>query len=82
VLSAAGWLVGAYWLSQAATFTFPTSGPHTLRIQVREDGVMFDQIVLSPSTYYNASASCPVTCAWAHSVRERGLRPSTWHGRA
>jgi hypothetical protein len=50
-----GWVNGAYWLSQAATFTFPTSGPHTLRIQVREDGVMFDQIVLSPSTYLTAA---------------------------
>jgi hypothetical protein len=33
------------------TVTFPTAGPQTLRIQVREDGVQFDQIVLSPATY-------------------------------
>jgi hypothetical protein len=46
-----GWQDGAYWLSQATTVTFPTTGTHTLRIQVREDGVEFDQIVLSPSTY-------------------------------
>jgi hypothetical protein len=26
-----------------------------MRIQVREDGVEFDQIVLSPSTYLNAA---------------------------
>jgi hypothetical protein len=50
-LSGWGWADGAYWLSQTTTFTFPTSGTHTLRIQVREDGVQFDQIVLSPSTY-------------------------------
>jgi hypothetical protein len=46
-----GWQNTAYWLSQATTFTFPTSGMHTIRIQVREDGVQFDQIVLSPGTY-------------------------------
>lgn len=46
-----GWQDGAYWLSQPTTVTFPTTGTHTLRIQVREDGVQLDQIVLSPSTY-------------------------------
>jgi phospholipase D-like protein len=46
-----GWTNGAYWLSQPATLTFAGSGSHTLRIQVREDGVQFDQIVLSPTTY-------------------------------
>ena len=48
-----GWGHGAYWLSQPATVTFASSGAHTLRIQVREDGVQFDQIVLSPATYLN-----------------------------
>ncbi len=48
-----GWQNGAYWLSQSATVTFAGSGTHTLRIQVREDGVQFDQIVLSPDTYLN-----------------------------
>ncbi len=60
-----GWVNGAYWLSQPATFMFPTSGTHTVRIQVREDGVQWDQIVLSPQTYLNPSASCPTTCAGA-----------------
>jgi hypothetical protein len=46
-----GWQNTAYWLSQATTVTFASSGVHTLRIQVREDGVEVDQIVLSPSTY-------------------------------
>jgi hypothetical protein len=46
-----GWQNGAYWLNQATTVTFANSGTHTMRIQVREDGVMLDQIVLSPSTY-------------------------------
>jgi hypothetical protein len=49
-----GWDNAAYWLTQPATVTFPASGTHTLRIQVREDGVQFDQIVLSPTTYLNA----------------------------
>jgi regulation of enolase protein 1 (concanavalin A-like superfamily) len=50
-----GWQNAANWLSQPTTFTFPTSGMHTIRIQVREDGVEFDQIVLSPSTYLNTA---------------------------
>ena len=46
-----GWQNGAYWLSQATTVSFATSGTHTMRIQVREDGAQLDQIVLSPSQY-------------------------------
>ena len=50
-----GWINGAYWLSQPTTLTFASSGTHTIRIQVREDGVQLDQIVLSPSTYLSAA---------------------------
>jgi hypothetical protein len=50
-----GWSNGAFWLSQAATVSFPTGGTHTLRIQPREDGVQLDQIVLSPQRFLNAS---------------------------
>ena len=45
-----GWQNGCYWLSQATTVTFASSGTHTMRIQLREDGVQLDQIVLSPKT--------------------------------
>ena len=45
--------------------TFATSGPHTMRVQVREDGVAFDQIVLSRGRYASPSASCPPACAGA-----------------
>lgn len=55
-----GWQNTAYWLAQVTTVTFQNSGTHTLRIQVREDGVQFDQIVLSPGAYLN-SAPGPVT---------------------
>jgi phosphatidylserine/phosphatidylglycerophosphate/cardiolipin synthase-like enzyme len=51
-----GWQNGAYWLSQPTSVTFANSGSHTLRVQVREDGVMLDQIVLSPMIY---STSAP-----------------------
>jgi hypothetical protein len=54
-LSEWGWQNGAYWLSQPTTITFATSGAHVMRIQIREDGVRWDQIVLSPSTYLNAA---------------------------
>jgi len=50
-----GWQNTAYWLSQVTTVTFANSGSHTLRIQIREDGVEFDQIVLSPKTYLSSS---------------------------
>jgi hypothetical protein len=50
-----GWQNGAYWLTQPVTVTFPTSGGHTLRIQIREDGVRLDQIVLSSVTYATAA---------------------------
>jgi hypothetical protein len=49
-----GWVNGAYWLPQTTTVTFAGSGSHTLRIQVREDGVQFDQIVLSPTTFLSS----------------------------
>jgi hypothetical protein len=49
-----GWQNGAYWLTQQTAVTFPVSGTHTLRIQVREDGADLDQIVLSPATFLNA----------------------------
>ncbi|PYR75034.1 MAG: hypothetical protein DMF86_16530 [Acidobacteria bacterium] len=55
-----GWANTAYWLlSQTTAFTFAASGTHTLRIQLREDGVQLDQIVLSPTTYYNAAPGGP-----------------------
>ncbi len=50
-----GWKDGAYWLSQPATLQFAGGGSHTLRVQMREDGVEIDQIVLSPATYLFAS---------------------------
>jgi hypothetical protein len=50
-----GWQKGAYWIYQPATVTFDDNPTHMLRIQVREDGVAFDQIVLSPVTYATAA---------------------------
>jgi hypothetical protein len=54
-----GWANTAYWLDQATTVTFATSGDHTLRIQVREDGVQLDQIVLSPGRYKSSPPGPP-----------------------
>ena len=50
-MSGWGWQDKAFWLSQASTIQFPTSGTHRIRVQTREDGVQLDQIVLSASTY-------------------------------
>jgi regulation of enolase protein 1 (concanavalin A-like superfamily) len=39
--------------NQSSTVTFAVGGVQTLRLQMREDGTMIDQIVLSPSRYLN-----------------------------
>jgi hypothetical protein len=49
-ISGWGWTDQA-WGALAPHIYFAESGTHTLRIQQREDGVMFDQIVLSPDTF-------------------------------
>ena len=46
-----GWGVGVL----GPLIRFQTSGTHTLRIQVREDGLSIDQIVLSPQTYLSTA---------------------------
>jgi hypothetical protein len=50
-----GWQNGAYWLSQPTLITFANAGTQTMRIQVREDGVAFDQLVLSSSRYLSSA---------------------------
>jgi hypothetical protein len=49
-LSGWGWNDEAYG-AIADPIYFATSGPQTIRIQQREDGVMWDQIVISAATY-------------------------------
>ncbi len=46
-----GWGIGVL----GPLIRFQSTGTHTLRVQVREDGLMLDQIVLSPQTYLNAA---------------------------
>ncbi len=46
-----GWGVGV----MGPLVYFATTGPQTIRVQQREDGVSIDQIVLSSATYLNAS---------------------------
>lgn len=50
-----GWYNAAYWLAQATTVSFASSGSHTIRVQTREDGVEIDQIVLSPAKYMSSA---------------------------
>jgi hypothetical protein len=38
---------------------FATSGPQTIRVQLREDGLALDQIVLSPAKYLNTAPGAP-----------------------
>lgn len=46
-----GWGVGV----MGPHLYFQSAGLHTIRVQAREDGILIDQIVLSPVTYLNAS---------------------------
>ena len=39
------------WCGLGANVFFKATGTHTIRVQVREDGLSIDQIVLSPITY-------------------------------
>src|SRR6476660_1966292 len=39
------------WCKSGKPLYFQTTGTHTLRVQVREDGLSIDQIVLSPQTF-------------------------------
>ena len=50
-----GWQDNAWWLGQTARVRFAANGPHTIRVQVREDGVSIDQIVLSPATWLSSA---------------------------
>jgi len=54
-----GWSNSAYWLGQPTTVTFTATGTHTIRVQVREDGVQVDQIVISPFNYLNTAPGGP-----------------------
>lgn len=43
------------WGALGPHIYFATTGPHTIRVQQREDGPRIDQIVLSPDTYLTTS---------------------------
>jgi hypothetical protein len=50
-----GWQDNVSWTGGTALVRFATSGRHTIRVQVREDGIDVDQIVLSPSTWLSTA---------------------------
>jgi regulation of enolase protein 1 (concanavalin A-like superfamily)/HKD family nuclease len=57
-----GWNDNGYGTGAAALgplVYFSTSGTHTLRVQVREDGLSLDQIILSPATFLNTAPGAP-----------------------
>jgi hypothetical protein len=55
-----GWQNRAYWEADTGEIWFATSGAQTLRIQIREDGLSFDQIILSPQRFVDAAPGPPV----------------------
>jgi endonuclease/exonuclease/phosphatase family metal-dependent hydrolase len=51
------------WCGSGKAIYFHTTGTHTLRVQVREDGLSIDQIVLSPQTFLSNAPGKAVTDA-------------------
>src|SRR5215468_1978700 len=47
------------WCGSGKAIYFQSTGTHTIRIQVREDGLSIDQIVLSPLAYMTAAPGKP-----------------------
>ena len=43
------------WCGLGSRMFFQSTGTHTIRVQLREDGFMIDQIVLSPVTYLSTA---------------------------
>src|SRR5947207_1890279 len=43
------------WCGLGSAIYFQSTGTHTIRVQVREDGLSIDQIVLSPQSYLSAA---------------------------
>ncbi len=43
------------WCGLGPAIYFQSTGTHTIRVQVREDGLSIDQIVLSPQTYLSTT---------------------------
>ena len=53
-IQAWGWTDNG-WCGLGSAIYFQSSGTHTIRVQVREDGLSIDQIVLSPQTYLSTA---------------------------
>ena len=59
-LSAWGWQDNGWGVGVMGPLVyFATTGPHTIRIQTREDGLAIDQIVLSPEALTDNGARGP-----------------------
>lgn len=54
-----GWTDTTFGTTQSSIVTFATTGAHTIRVQAREDGVQFDQIVISASSYFSMAPGLP-----------------------
>ena len=63
-----GWGAGVL----GPTIQFATTGTQTLRVQTREDGLMLDQIVLSPSTYLQTAPADVLQPSAATPAAENG----------
>ena len=55
-----GWQTGAWWVPQDSLVRFPAATEQTLRVQTREDGARIDQIILSPTTYFDSPPGAPI----------------------
>ena len=48
------------WCGLGNNIYFQTTGTHTIRVQVREDGLSIDQVVLSPQSYLSSAPGARV----------------------
>ncbi len=56
---------------------FAATGPQTIRIQQREDGISIDQIVLSPAAFLQAAPGAPRNDATIYAASTGGSTPPT-----
>ena len=73
-----GWNDNYYGSTAGTLIYFATTGTHTIRVQVREDGLSLDQIVLSPVQYRTTAPGLPKNDADS-AIRTSGSPSrSTW----
>jgi hypothetical protein len=72
-----GWQDAAPWIATPSIVRFASNAPQTVRVQTREDGVIIDEIVLSPATYLSEAPGAPSNDGTTLPGNVRALTPRT-----